>query len=68
MVTPEANSLIQMIGIANFLKTLFIVSDVTLTDKFDVISNSSAWGYSDSLSIPGRPGHRTASSEVERCQ
>ncbi|KAI9460791.1 tRNA synthetases class I-domain-containing protein [Boletus coccyginus] len=38
---------------ANFLKTLFIVSDVTLTDKVDATSNSPEWGYSGSLSILG---------------
>ncbi|KAF8553369.1 isoleucyl-tRNA synthetase [Imleria badia] len=37
---------------ANFLKTLFIVSDMTLTDKDDATSVP-AWGYSGSLSIPG---------------
>ncbi|KAG8216484.1 tRNA synthetases class I-domain-containing protein [Butyriboletus roseoflavus] len=36
---------------ANFLKTLFIVSDVTLTEKVDATSNSPAWGYSGSINI-----------------
>ncbi|KAN0085929.1 tRNA synthetases class I (I, L, M and V) domain containing protein [Tylopilus felleus] len=37
----------------NFLKTLFIVSDVTLTDKADATSSSPAWSYSGSLGMPG---------------
>jgi len=38
---------------AVFLKTLFIVSDVTLTDKVDAISGSPVWEYNGSLNIPG---------------
>ena len=42
-------------AIANFLKTLFIVSDVTLSDKRSAAS-AAAWEYSGSLTVPGLPG------------
>ncbi|KIK95549.1 hypothetical protein PAXRUDRAFT_140435 [Paxillus rubicundulus Ve08.2h10] len=38
---------------ADFLKTLFIVSDVRLIEKSDDTTDSPAWSYCDSLSIPG---------------
>ncbi|KAF9226386.1 isoleucyl-tRNA synthetase [Gyrodon lividus] len=38
---------------ANFLKTLFIVSDVRLIEKGDDTADSPEWSYSGSLSIPG---------------
>jgi hypothetical protein len=46
-------SLSEVPELANFLKTLFIVSDVRLIEKTDDKIDSPAWSYSGSLNIPG---------------
>lgn len=37
----------------SFLKTLFIVSDASLTDEGSLGTSSPAWSHTDSVSIPG---------------
>jgi hypothetical protein len=46
----------------DFLKTLFIVSDVSVTDEGSLGTSSPDWLYSDSVSILGKLGHKHLSS------
>ncbi|THV04716.1 isoleucyl-tRNA synthetase [Dendrothele bispora CBS 962.96] len=51
-----------------FLKTLFIVSDATLTDEGSLGTTSPAWVYSDSVSISGITfGIRVRPSTLLKC-
>ncbi|KAK7462821.1 isoleucine-tRNA ligase [Stygiomarasmius scandens] len=54
----------------SFLKTLFIVSDASLTDEGSLGTVSPAWVYSDSVSIPGTDstlGIRVRPATLEKC-
>ncbi|KAI0264675.1 tRNA synthetases class I-domain-containing protein [Gloeopeniophorella convolvens] len=54
----------------SFLKTLFIVSDVSVTDKGSLGTSSPAWLYADSLELPGSQesvGVRVRPATLAKC-